>query len=307
MRPTRPERRRHRGFTLIEAIMVIVITGIISAIVSVFIKSGVDTYFNTVRRAEMTDIADTALRRMGRDLRLAVPNTARVTTSVSGATTTVYLEILLSKAGGRYDATAGNCFTSGCASITTQGSVVETIAGQVVVPGGASGSRYGIANIVAGTDLIVIYNQYNNSSPPCVASSPSAYCGDNTSLISAVTDSGGTDTITFANKTFVPTNGSPTRRFQVIDTPVTYACSYIAGSPSGGTLIRYSGYTIVGTQPTPPVGGVSNLLATNVSNCNFTYTQGVFERWGVVGLLLELTESNETVSLYHEAHLNNTP
>lgn len=287
--------------------MVIVITGIISAVVAVFIRSGVDTYFDSVRRAEMTDIADTALRRMGRDLRLAVPNTARTTTTVVGATTTVYLEILLSKAGGRYDPTAAKCFTSGCTSITTQGSVVETIAGAPVVPAGPSGSRYGIATIVGGTDRIVIYNQYNNSAPPCAAGSPSAYCGDNTSLVSSVSDSGGTDTINFANQTFVPANGSPTRRFQIIDSPVTYACSFTAGNPLAGTLIRFGGYAIVGAQPTPPVGGVANLLATNVSNCNFTYTQGVFERWGVVSLLLEITENNETVSLYHEAHLNNTP
>ena len=63
-----------RGFTLIEMIMVIVITGVIAGMVAVFIKGPVDSYFDMARRAELTDIADTAMRRMTRDIRLALPN-----------------------------------------------------------------------------------------------------------------------------------------------------------------------------------------------------------------------------------------
>ena len=66
------------GFTLAEAVIVIAITGIISAVVAVFIKAPVQSYFDASRRAEMTDIADTALRRISRDLRLALPNSVRV-------------------------------------------------------------------------------------------------------------------------------------------------------------------------------------------------------------------------------------
>ena len=50
------------GFTLVEAIMVIVITGILAGMVAVFIKAPVDGYVDSVRRAELTDAADTALR-----------------------------------------------------------------------------------------------------------------------------------------------------------------------------------------------------------------------------------------------------
>ena len=87
---------RSRGFTLIEMIVVIVLTSIIASAVAVFIKLPVEGYVATARRAEMTDIADTAIRRMGRDLRLALPNSVRVTDG--GAT----IEILLTKTGGRY-------------------------------------------------------------------------------------------------------------------------------------------------------------------------------------------------------------
>lgn len=281
--------------------MAITITGILAGMVAVFIRGAVDSYFDTARRAELTDISDTALRRISRDLRLAVPNTAR-TTSAGGI---VYLELLLAKAGGRY-VDNETCFTAaaGCTSVTSMGSVVDTIGGNVGVPAGPSGSRYLIAGINGGGDRIVIYNQYNNFNNDCAADNPSAYCGDNTSLLNAatpVTDAGGSDVFNFAAKKFVPLNGSPTRRFQIFEGPVTYACN-----PAAHTLTRHSGYAVAAAQPTPP-GGTADLIATNVANCNFDYAQGVFERWGVVGLYLELSRGGETVSLYHEVHVNNTP
>ncbi len=69
--------------TLIEMVIVIAITAIIASAVAVFISRPVEGYADAARRAEMTDIADTALRRMTRDLRTALSNSIR-TTTVSG-------------------------------------------------------------------------------------------------------------------------------------------------------------------------------------------------------------------------------
>ncbi|HJW54946.1 MAG TPA: prepilin-type N-terminal cleavage/methylation domain-containing protein, partial [Burkholderiaceae bacterium] len=71
-------KKPHQGFTLLEAIIVIAITGIIAAVVAVFIVKPVQGYVDSARRAEMTDTADTALRRISRDLHLALPNSVRV-------------------------------------------------------------------------------------------------------------------------------------------------------------------------------------------------------------------------------------
>ena len=305
MRPIPPKRHHQSGFTLVEAIMVIVLLGMIVGMVSMYMVPAVTSYVDSARRTEMANIADTALRRIGRDLRLAVPNTIRVSTVGS----VTYLELLLAKTGGRYDETlAANCFASTCSSITTMGSVVETVAATVGVPAGPGTGRYLVATFVPASDRMIIYNQYNNAGNDCSATNPSAYCiasgFDNTSLLSAVpTDNADLDVFTFAAKQFVPAGGSPTSRFQIIDGPVTYACD-----TTSGTLTRYAGYTIAAAQPTPPAGGTSNLLATNVSApCTFTYSQGVFQRWGVLGLSLGITISGETVNLYHEVHVNNTP
>ncbi|HUW25500.1 MAG TPA: type II secretion system protein, partial [Gallionella sp.] len=91
-----------RGFTLVEMIMVIVITGIIGGMVAVFLKAPIQQYMDVSRRADMTDIADTALRRIGRDVRLALPNSVQVHTSGSGTSTVYYLDFLETTGGGRY-------------------------------------------------------------------------------------------------------------------------------------------------------------------------------------------------------------
>jgi len=53
---------RKHGFTLIEMVVVITITGILAAAVAVFIRRPVEAYVDVARRGELSDIADTALR-----------------------------------------------------------------------------------------------------------------------------------------------------------------------------------------------------------------------------------------------------
>src|SRR5207302_3934444 len=95
-----------RGVTLIEMVIVIAITAIIAGAVAVFISRPVEGYADAARRAEMTDIADTALRRITRDLRTALSNSIRITCVPSGcaANSVYYLEYLQSSGGGRYRA-----------------------------------------------------------------------------------------------------------------------------------------------------------------------------------------------------------
>src|SRR5438876_99439 len=91
-----PEHSRERGVTLIEMVIVIAITAIIAGAVSVFISRPVEGYADAARRAEMSDIADTALRRMTRDLRTALANSIRITCvpSCGPADSVYYLEYL---------------------------------------------------------------------------------------------------------------------------------------------------------------------------------------------------------------------
>lgn len=73
---------RRSGFTLIEVVVVVVIISIIGSIGSHFVVSALDSYRSTETRQKLTHRARLTVEQMGRELRAAVPNSARV--SVSG-------------------------------------------------------------------------------------------------------------------------------------------------------------------------------------------------------------------------------
>jgi MSHA biogenesis protein MshO len=259
--------------TLIEMIVVIAITAIIASAVAVFIGRPVEGYADAARRAEMTDIADTALRRITRDLRTALPNSIRITT-VSGVT---YLEYLESTGGGRYRAQVDNLGAGDILDFTIADASFDVI---------------GTMPTFAGGESIVIYNLAASGT------TANAYVGDNRGTYSSSTAT----TITLAAAKQFPFP-SPGKRFQVVDYAVTYACN-----PATGELRRYWNYGIVDPQPTPPATVNNALLASNVAACSFTYaTSGTAQREGVVSLTLKIQESNEWIQLFQQVHVTNAP
>lgn len=268
--------KRKAGFTLIEMIVVIVITSIIAAVVAVFLRAPVQGYFDSARRAELTDIADTALRRMARDLRLALPNSVRV----SGTA----VEFLQTRTGGRYAAESDGSGAADELDFTTADSSFDVLGNLSLAP-------------VAG-DLVVVYN--------LGITDATAYAGDNTAPVDAASTV--SHIVLTAAKLF-PFE-SPGNRFQVVSGPLSYVCSGMGTDANGngtGELRRHSGYAITAGQNNPPVGGNNALLANRVSACSFVYQQGVTERSGLVSMQLQITEASEAVSLYHEVHVPNVP
>lgn len=277
---------RQRGFTLVEMIMVIVITGIIGGMVAVFLQAPIQQYMDVARRADMTDVADTALRRISRDLRTALPNSVRVTGACGGGNT-CFIEFLPTVGGGRYRAEAAPVGASaGCGTLATDAldfSAADTCF-EVLGP---------MPAVAVGNQIVV----YNLGIPGA-----DAYAGNNTSVVTAVA----APVVTIAP--FLYPFDSPGSRFHVVTTPVTYACAPVAGGV-GGTLTRWQGYPIQVAQPVAlPAGGTSARLATNVSNCNFAYDGFVVaQRSGLVTMHLGITEEGETVNLYSATHVGNQP
>ena len=262
--------------------MVMVITGIIAGMVAVFIARPVEGYADSARRAKMTEAADTALRRLARDVRLALPNSLRVA-SVGG---TNYIEFIMTSSGGRYRDTGDG---------STGGNVLD-FANAANVKFDVLGPP--LNGAIAANDYIVVYNLGPGYAPA------DAYSGGNIAQVSGVSG----NTVTLNSNPFAaesPQLPSPNDRFQVVpgdQQAVSYAC------PAAGTgnFTRYWDYGFDGAQPTPPSGAKSALLVGNAA-CSVNYTANAEQQNGLLSIDLTLTESGESVSLFDQIHVDNSP
>lgn len=282
------------GVTLIELSITIALVGIVAALIVNFVQP-VRSYIDTSRRAALADTADTALRRIGRDVRLALPNSVRV----DG--TGKYVEFLLVRTGGRYrfdtDPAATNTCTGGFASDVLSFNAADTCFKTI-------GNVLNLSAVTT-SDFLVVFNlQPGTTNADAYASG--GVTGGNKSKIDSLTPPvsfAGEDRITIESHQF--TFESPGRRFFIIEGPVTYGCS-------GGNLTRYSGYTISAAQVAPP-GGASAVLASGVADCSFTYdSSGAAQGSGLLTMSLRLSMQDsrgdtENVNLYHAVHVNNVP
>ena len=69
----------HRGFTLMELVIVIVILGIVSGSVGNIVSTGTKIYVDATERDQLLSESRFVVERLNRELRMAVPNSARVT------------------------------------------------------------------------------------------------------------------------------------------------------------------------------------------------------------------------------------
>ena len=273
-----------RGFSLVELVVVITVLGILGASVAVFINNPVRGFFATARRAQLTDAADTTLRRMMRDLQAATPNSLRITTSGS----TLYLEFTPIADVGRYRAaSSGGNEPTGTDPLDVTDSTDTTfqvLGAPVTVPASA---RLVIFNLGYGTSDL--------------------YAGGNRRDVT--TAAGSVSTLSFTSTGSAWPADSPDRLFYLVTTPVTYVCAPVAGGT--GRLDRYSGYALQATQPssttiTPLSTATRTLMLDDVSGCSFE-TSAVLANANAAAITLQLTDGGETVTLYSQVYLRNTP
>jgi MSHA biogenesis protein MshO len=275
---------RQRGFTLIEAVMVIALTGIVGAMVAVFIRQPINAYVDTARRGEMSDEADGALRRIARELRSALPNSVRVNAAGNR------LEFLPVRSAGRYRAAPN---ASGVGDFLDFTSSTD---GSFEVLGPAVSAQAG--------DQLVVYNLGLTGADAYAGTSRRALTSTGASLASLSYTVGGTQ-FPYA---------SPNKRFHIVSQPITYACTPLAGG--AGSLRRYSGYAIQAAQPTNTgtgsllgsLSGANNaLLSGSVAACSFTYNTTGSAHKAVVTLRLTLTRSGESISLMQQVFVESSP
>lgn len=301
---------------MIELVVAMVLVAIILAATVYFlfpVVQGVDVS----ARAELTDTADNALQRIGREVRLAIPNSVRVTTNG----TTQLLEFLPIRTAGRYRSDSGsvaggtNCPADGGLAAPEADLMSFDVADTCFK---SIGTVVDIGTVT--TNDFLVFNNYGCPTPVTCFDGQNAYATSGTLnrvKISAVANEGTRARFSFASTTLDRSlHDSQGKRFYVaignattgLPEPVSYVCD-----PVGGTLVRRSGYTMVAAQPTAwaPTDGTAAQIAGRVSGCNFDYQANVGPQIGLLTLRLTLSRGVSTgavtVSLYHSVHVTNVP
>ncbi|MCR4301277.1 MAG: type II secretion system GspH family protein [Sulfuricaulis sp.] len=320
-RPMSPCAHRLRGVTLIELVVVITITGIIAVVLGTFIVRPIEGFQAQVRRAELVDAAEMALRRTARDIRQALPNSVRVTT-VGGRSA---IEMLNTIDGARYRDGPG---TLGSPTTHNHSAAKYRLRfnGADLDGFNAIGHFRNIENLFglpfpSTTHRLAIYSQevtetYTDAASLLggarVITNPATTTFRIVVDDHAVNDGFDEHNVELVTGSFHFRYTSNNQRVFVVDTPITYVC--VPGP--AGTITRYWDYTVNATQPDDPAvaplsdaGTQSALLTRPVTACRFTYTGGTNTRAGLVTLDITVRDaaSGEQVRLLHQVHVDNFP
>jgi MSHA biogenesis protein MshO len=297
--------RAERGVTLVELIVTIVLIGIVSATVGLFLVPALTAGRDVERRAALVEAADSALRRMARDVRIALPNSVRI----SSAAGSFALEMIPTADGAKYCSTAGvsDCngaaellsFTGldasfdvlGCFRNPTFIASSGTAAFRLVI-GDLDGSAYA----AAGTNAVMTpVGRVIN----LAVVQPAGTCGVGTSRHRLTLNAG--------HQFPVPSVNDRLFVVQAAAMPVTYLCN-----ATTGTLTRYAGYAVTGAQPTNPAVAPLNAAASiaqvtgNISRCGVLGNTASVRYTGLVTLQLGVSAGGEAIELLHQVQLDNS-
>jgi MSHA biogenesis protein MshO len=289
------------GFSLLELILVIVLLGILASGAGLLITTPIKAYNDQLRRTQLVDQAEMALRQIARDIRGALPNSIR--TNQNMATGVTALEMVNIVAGARYRDEAGGTFTAPFHTFDYKQADTDfnflgtLVSGMTTIP---TGQR------------VVIYPTLTSNREPNIY--PEAFSNSNVSIVtpanSTLTLSQNDDeqhlNITPAFKFEDP---SPGQRSFLIDGPVSYICDPL----DQAKMTRYTNYPFLLNQPTTDTFSDFNevrqgTVATQLTACSITYDAGSAQRNGVVTLSITLSDdTDEGVTLFHQVHVVNVP
>ena len=268
--------RRQSGFSLVELILVIVLVGIIGGVLSMQLAPAIQSYLLVSQRANLTNQADSALRRMATDVRSAVPNSLRLNTDRC-------LDLVPTSDGGRY---------------RTALDTVNVEPPSAWINEAESGTMFDVLSTLQRTpvqgDAIVIANRGPDD----------VYNEVNTALVTQASASR-----IQLDRPIQVTPGYDGARFLVVPNGqriVTYLCT--PGPDGSGELVRFARNDFkAGAMCTRPAGAA--VVASRVADCSFQVhaNQGGTQDSGYVQLQLTLSAKGESVPLTVGTYVDNLP
>lgn len=285
--------RGQGGFTLIELVVVIAITALVAGLIGSFVTRPILVYNDVARRTELVAAAGSALERIAREVRAALPNSVRVAAGGSA------LELLHVADGARYRAASGGAHTAASDWLDLAGDASFNVLGRFR----DLGFSYGTA-LAAGHRLALYTTGSNVWLDAESGANPGVITPASTQI--TVVDDGDEDQFVLG-AAFRFVLASPEQRIYVVDGPLSYLCD-----TGAGTLTRYASYAVDDVQPTNPAAaplsaGASARMLERVTACRFGYTPGTAQRAGLVTLELTLAQNGEQVRLLEQVHVLNVP
>jgi MSHA biogenesis protein MshO len=265
--------RAARGFTLLEMVIAIVISGIILVFVAMFIIAPIDAYAAHGERGVLLANASTAWPRMREDLRQALSNSVRWRRNGGY----VALELLRTCGYARYSTPPGALFD-------------------------ATGTAAGVFGNCAVFDNVHL--AVNNAGQEAYTQTLSMTPPVQLTLIAGATP--GEAQVQVVPAPVVNSN-SPRSRVYLVEGAVTYLCD-----EGQGTITRYAGYPIAALQasrdtPAELAGATSSeVVARGISACAFgERIAGNLPQ--SVAVHLTTTRNAESVHLAYAAAVENLP
>ena len=266
--------RAQRGFTLIELVVTIVVSGIVVGFMSLLMVAPVDAYLAHSQRTELNDSANEAMRLLSLDVHKALPRSVRY--GSIGAVSA--LELLRTRQPIRYRAA----------------SLPGTPATELDLGGDQSFNVFGHFNGVSAPGGVLPYRLsvgYAGGNYPTVDTFTPAAATIN------ITTGADEDTVSISTPATFPL-ASPSKTLFVLDGPVKYLCNTNAGV---NTLTRYELYAMTPALVIGAPGGVpAQVVARDVTSCTMNSVAGDATHDDLVLLQLTISRNGETVEVMHQ-------
>ncbi|HEY6514568.1 MAG TPA: prepilin-type N-terminal cleavage/methylation domain-containing protein [Steroidobacteraceae bacterium] len=289
---------RAAGFTLVELIVVIVLTAIVASFMVLFLDAPVQSYFAQTRRSDLVDSANRITRAVTADVRTALPNSLRVNPAHTA------LELLATTGVARYygqgdkgtappppageELTIGNAVTAPFGTLDPFGPQTVSYQPKFLSIGNLHTPGYDAYNgttVMTGTGTQITVNP--TPGPPFVS-------GENQVTL--------TGTSMDFQAAGAPAIQPSVHNAYLVSGPVSYVCNPNPGNPAAGTVMRYSGYSVSAAQPVPPGSGTSALIAHDVSACQILVVAApAGYAYGELAILdVTLSSNGETLQVFFE-------
>jgi MSHA biogenesis protein MshO len=293
--------RQAAGFTLIELIVVIVISAIVAVFMVVFLDTPIESYFAQTRRSDLVDSAHRISDALTVDARTALPNSMRVNPAGTA------LELLATTGVARYygehdkyaqgggqsneELTIGSpaTFFGTLDLFTSQALPHQAPYLSIGNLGTTAYTAYNRATGVMTPASTVVTIQSNPPPTPPPASVP----GENQVHL--------TPQMTF-KALGAPLTQPLVHNAYIVSGPVSYVCKANAANPAAGTLKRYSGYAVTTAQAVPPAG-TGALIAHDVSACTISVVPApTGYAYGQIAILtVTLSSNGDSLQVFLEA------